>query len=97
MGKKSTYKKLRKIAEQMPVIMKPSCEVHMVKGTELIQQGHTENEQGEINPYQTYLQKMPVLIAVNHKRAIKKAFKKHGIEGIQAYAEAVDDYQKENQ
>lgn len=92
MGKASRLKGLKRVAETLPVIMRQSCEVHYVTGKELLDQGHTEIKPGEpVIPKGKYRQRMPVMIAINHTRNLKKICGKYGAAGLNAYISAVNN------
>lgn len=84
-GKKRTAANLDIIAASMPVIWRSTVEYHRVDGIELIDQGHTEQDGEKIVAGQNYTQNMPVKIAINHKRNLKKWFDKYGLRGIEIY------------
>ena len=100
--KKRIAKELRRVSNEMPVTMQRTKEVHYVKGSELIDQGVTtvknpKWKEGDpehfkelpVNPSETYVQEMPVEIATNHHRKLKKAFRGYGFIGVQAYVHAI--------
>jgi len=86
---KKTLKNIEYLAASMPVIMKQTHEYHYVAGTELIEQGDTERDGKKIIPEHLYKQAMPVMIEVNHKRAIRKLLEKRGLNGVRDYCTAV--------
>lgn len=90
--KKTTLKNIEFLAASMPVVMKQSNEYHLVMGSELIAQGDTERDGKKIIAEQQYKQSMPVMIEVNHKRAIRKILEKRGVRGVMAYCTAVKRY-----
>lgn len=87
--KKTTLKNIEFLAASMPVVMKQTNEYHLVMGSELIDQGDTQRDGKKIVPEQMYKQSMPVMIEVNHKRAIRKLLEKRGLRGVMAYCTAV--------
>lgn len=89
MGKKSQYKKIRQRANALPVILENTIERHYVDGQELIEQGMNNMDGVEVNPEKKYIQTMPVQIAFNHARRMKKLYKKMGAEGVLNYEKAV--------
>jgi hypothetical protein len=54
MGKAARLKGLHSVAAVLPTIMRHSVEVHYVKGSELIEQGHTEAGDKAIEPEAMY-------------------------------------------
>lgn len=84
-NKKKTAANLEFIAKSMPDIFRKTIEYHMVKGSELIAQGHTEEDGVPIIPDMEYKQDMPVMIALNHTNNLKKWFASHGRIGIEIY------------
>lgn len=91
MGKASKLKKIRKIAAKLPVINRNTREYHIVKGVDLIEDyGSDQNQDGSmILADKTYKVAMPVITEINHNRALKRNYNKHGIAGIRGYAQAV--------
>jgi len=100
--KKAMAKELRKVASELPIIMRSSKEIHFVKGAELIEQGITtvqnpDWKEGDpevfkelpVDPTKEYVQPIPVQIAMNHHRKLKKVVKSHGLTGVLAYCDAV--------
>jgi hypothetical protein len=90
MGKKARIKSIRKIAKELPDVMAHTQEKHFVLGAELIDQGITELNGIPVMPTITYEQMMPVMIATNHARKMKKLFNQYGKFGVLAYIDAVD-------
>jgi len=88
--KKEVAKLIEATADELPVINNFTTETHFVKGSELIEQGHTEKEDGSpIDPEAMYKQKMPVLITSNHTNGMKRAFIKGGKKGVTEYIRKV--------
>lgn len=86
------HKIINDIADQLPVIMEPSSELHYVLGEDLIAQGERTLTNGEkIIPAKKYSQYMPVMIAMNHRRRLRKAFEDNGGDGIAAYINNVNN------
>lgn len=90
--KKKLAKQIEGIAGKLPLIMRNTCEKHIVTGAQLIEDGINEVDGKPVLAEQEYIRNMPVQIAVNHKRAMKKLFKKHKAFGVQAYINAVNKY-----
>lgn len=75
--------KLSGILEQVGTL---TCEKHWVDGAELIAQGHTHDHNNI--PFvigRKYQQNFPVVMAINHKRIMKKLFKRYGDQGVLQY------------
>ena len=88
---------IKQLAEQMPVVMEHSTELHRVDGTELIAQGHTEIEPGvKVVAGIKYQQNMPVMIAINHERRMRKAYKKNGQQGLLNYVDMIKNMAIQN-
>jgi hypothetical protein len=82
---------IKEMAPKLPILMEHTHELHFVDGSELIAQGHTELEDGrKVYAGLTYEQNMPVMIAMNHERRLRKAYKKHGKEGVFAYIDELN-------
>ena len=69
----------------MPLMTTLTQEEHYVKGQELIDQGHTEQDGIKIDPEKMYRQMMPVIMARNHEKGFMKAFAQGGREGVTNY------------
>lgn len=106
--KKRIAKELRRVSDQMPVIMRRTKEIHYVKGSELIDQGVTtvknpKWKEGDpehfkelpVNPAETYVQEMPVEMATNHHRKLKNVYQDLGLLGVDAYVHAVINHAAE--
>jgi hypothetical protein len=88
---KQLQKIINGIADKLPVVMQHTSELHHVLGEDLIEQGHTVLTNGEkVVPGKKYQQHMPVMLAVNHRRKLKKAFELNGGDGIAAYIAEVN-------
>lgn len=88
--KKKFKKMLKQLVDTMPVVTKLVHEDHIVKGDELIAQGHFEIKSGlRVDPDKTYKQPMPVIMARNHEKRLKKIYKKHGRDGISSYVNEI--------
>lgn len=90
--KKAIVKQIAAISEKMPVILRQSYEKHIRTGQELIDDNRTEIAGKPINPAAKYVDPFPVQIAINHKRAMKKLYKKHKAHGVNGYIAAVKNY-----
>jgi hypothetical protein len=84
-------------AAAMPIVTETFHEVHHVDGSELIAQGHYELADGtKVVAGVQYKQNMPVVMAVNHRRRMVRAYKAHGWQGILDYMKHVLDVVKQN-
>lgn len=94
--KKAIVKQISAISEKMPIIMRSTYEKHIRTGQELIDDNRTEVEGKPIIPTARYIDPFPVQIAINHKRAMKKIYKKHKAAGVNGYIQAVKNYTSSN-
>lgn len=100
MGKKAKLKQLRRIANQLPAVMLTTCEKHIVEGKELTDEERkefAERTEKKVNPVGQYVQSMPVKMAVNHSRRMKKAYQRFGMAGAQGYVAAVERHIKKKE
>ncbi|HXS55738.1 MAG TPA: hypothetical protein VN726_06415 [Hanamia sp.] len=81
-----TLKDLRDIAAAMPMVIQNTHEKHLYTQEELEEWGYVDAEK---LPDGKYLYKYPVQIAINHYRALKKAWRKSGFNGCMAYVKKV--------
>ena len=88
---------LREYAGKLPVIMYNTHEVHIVEGSELIELNYDDPKDGKIKADKKYFVNMPVQIAANHYRRLKKAWLKDGQKGLQAYLNNIASIIKQNQ
>lgn len=89
--KKKYLKLIRKATDEMPVLMRPSHEYQLRPGSALIKDNRDEVEGKPIDPLKNYKDVMPVQIAVNHTRKLKKLVKQYGTKVIPVYAEAMEE------
>jgi len=82
-------KALRLFVADLPTVMNETSEVHIVTGKELIEIGEVLPDGGKIDPEKKYPYRMPVKIASNHYRQIKRAYLKNGQAGITAYLQFI--------
>lgn len=82
-----TAKQLRDLADKMPLVWRFCTEKHIMTQEELDEMGYVGAEK---LPDGKYLYRAPVQIAVNHYRALKKAWKKSGFEGAWNYMDKVN-------
>lgn len=92
MGKKSKFKKIRRLASQMPVIPISVAKGERITGKELIDRGVTEVDGVKVNPEGFYKEKSKAQQPHNHARKMKQLYYKHGVKGVNQYAIAVKDY-----
>lgn len=86
MGKKKRYKGINEATMQLPTITRTSCEKHYRLGQDLINDNRTDIE--NIDAKKVYVDTLPVILPVNHKRNLKKLVNKFGKEVIGVYCEA---------
>lgn len=88
MGKKSTLKKIKRIAAKLPAEMMQTTERHVLTGIELKQEGFDETEK-DIEDHRKYIRNLPVILQVNHNRRMKKIYAEKGLQGLNDYVEKV--------
>lgn len=79
---------------KLPVVMEPTREFHIVTGTSLTEDGIEEINGEKVDPDLKYSKPMPVQIARNDFRRMKKAFKNHGAPGVARYILSVNELAK---
>jgi hypothetical protein len=97
MGKKSTFKKLRRLANELPAINIKVVQGESVKGSELYKQGVTEVQGEPVMSARTYSRKKVVEKPHNHYRRMKKLYNQFGPDVISNYVQAVDHIVKSKQ
>jgi hypothetical protein len=85
MLKTLTQKQITKLAQILPPVETLTQERHVVKGRELIAQGHTKEDGKAVKEELYYEQYMPVVMDISHKRNMKKLFRKYGDAGVMQY------------
>lgn len=86
MGKKAKYKRLRALAESMPVVTRKENETVVKVGKDLLKAGViTTAENLPVEPDQRYQATIKKDVPVNHERALKKIMKRNGFEGVKVY------------
>lgn len=81
---------IKQLAAQLPVVMDFTHEVHFVDGAILIDQGQYDDDNGnKISTGIQYKQNFPVMMAANHERRLRKAYDKHGEQGILNYVNEI--------
>lgn len=94
MGKKSKFKKIRRIASQLPVINQRRVVGERVSGEELIKEGVKEVQGKPVQPLDQYKKKKVVVGFLNHNRKMKQLFNKGGAPLVNSYIKAVMAYSK---
>jgi hypothetical protein len=84
---KETENQLRDLAKRMPIVLRNSHEKHIYTQEELEEWGYVDAEK---LPDGKYLFKYPVQVALNHYRALKKAWKKKGFRGCSDYIDRIN-------
>lgn len=74
--------KLRNIAANMRMVLVWSHEIHLMTKEEMVADNYPDAEKREDGMYAV---KMPVQIAKNHYRALKKNYKRSGWDGCRQY------------
>lgn len=95
MGKKSKFKKFKRIAAQLPAINTRAVIGETVSGSDAIKMG-LESDKG-INPAFQYRRKRMVERSLNHPRNMKRAYYRSGLDGVTGYANAVIKFATEQQ
>lgn len=103
-GKKLTAEEekiLKNYCRALPVIMESSHEIHVMTGAEITELeealGEIEKEGIVLDPEKKYPYSMPVQIAMNHYRRLKRAWLKDGQSGIQKYLNNVARVMQQNE
>lgn len=88
---------INNVAARLPQVMEQTSEQHLVYGRELIEQGMYDDPAtgNKINPDIMYMQDMPVLMAVNHKRRLKERYRSGGLPAVSEYIDSVTKLVKE--
>ena len=95
--KKKHLKAIAQVAAELPTVTQQSFERHLVKGSTLLAQGQViGHDDKPIVPTDGYFDEFPVIMAINHKRRMKKLFKKHGEAGIFGYIQAIENHIEEH-
>lgn len=82
---KNTLKSITAIAENLAITMYTVKDRVEISGKDLLL-GDTKEVEGEpVDPDKTYIMEMPMQIASNHKRRMKRAYKRGGVEGVINY------------
>jgi tRNA U55 pseudouridine synthase TruB len=93
MGKKSSLKKIRKLAEQMPEIMTKKEQLKgIVKGSDLLAKGVKEVQGNPVKELGVYKEKEFIKVPINHNRKMKQLYNKYGPAGVRAYANEVNRF-----
>ncbi len=90
-------KHLKAYAAVLPPVLNGTCEKHIMTGGELLEMGYVEQDGEVIDPKKKYNYNMPVQLASNHYRRLKKAYLKKGVAGIQEYSDSITAIIKANQ
>ena len=86
MGKKAKLKAIKRLAANVPLINEATNEKHFYKGSEILEWGTiTEIDGKPIDPSKIYQYNYPVLMIQNKQRRLKRAYLKHGIEGVKHF------------
>jgi hypothetical protein len=83
MGKKAKLKALKRLGNNQPWINEETSELEHLKGSEILSWGTvTEIDGKPIEPEKMYWFRKPVFIVQNKQRRMKRAYLKHGVEGV---------------
>lgn len=89
MGKKALLKTIRRIAETLPAMQKPSEAKRVLRGSYLIENGVTTlKDNTSVDPNKYYSADIDH-DPVNHAKAMKKALQKGGFSAMGSYIAAV--------
>lgn len=93
--KKKLLKQLKEQAEGSALLFRQSHEIHKLKGSEMIANGQFYldplTQLKPVDPEKYYYNPMPVQIAVNHTRKLKKLHKRYGPDVVPVYLEAIEE------
>lgn len=81
---------LKELASRLPQVMHETKEQRLVTGQELIDMGMVPSNGVPYIPTEKYLQELPVQIAANHYRRMKRAYNSNGQEGVQKYIDEIN-------
>lgn len=95
MGKKAKFKKIRRLASQMPAIGINVIKGSRITGEELAAKGVKEVEGETIDLNRNYREKKVVQQPLNHHRKMKMLYNKHGVAGVNYYLNAVKNFVNE--
>lgn len=84
---KDVQQNIRTLASKMRMVIVESHEIHLMTQEEMNELNYPDAEKLESGMYAV---KMPVQIAVNHYRGLKKAYKKKGLNGCYEYIARVN-------
>jgi hypothetical protein len=91
--KKKIVKQIEEVAGTLPLVMRNTCEKHIMTGKEMIEDlDWTKIDGKPVLPSERYLVNQPVQIAINHKRKMKKLYQKYDVAGVHGYINAVKNY-----
>lgn len=94
MGKKAKLKKIRRIAEAMPIINTRRVHATIVTGEELLKKGVKDVKGQEVDPNINYREKKIVSVPLNHNRKMKKLYQMNGMNAVKMYMGAVKQYEE---
>ena len=90
MGKKSKFKKIRRLASAMPIInIKSVTGVEIIRGEQVLKSGVNDIGGQPVNPDKNYKKKIVGNVPINHNRNMKKQYYKNGVAGVNGYVQAV--------
>jgi hypothetical protein len=82
---------LKELAGTLPMVSVESVEKHWLKGSEILEWQTIDKLDGvPIDPEKEYIFFHPVLMAANHFRRLKKAWKKNSINGVIHYLNRIE-------
>lgn len=82
---------LKLIASNLPVVMEETVEYHLLKGSELKEMEIFKDDKGnDLIDEVEYRWPMPVQIAFNHYRRLKKAYMEGGEPAVMLYLDKIE-------
>lgn len=92
----ASLKMLKDWADQLPVVMHQTHEVHIMTGKDLLEMGYVERDGKKIVPDEDYRYNAPVQVAANHFRRLKRAWYSNGEQGVLAYITHIEKLVQES-
>lgn len=88
MGKAAKFKKIRRLAAQLPELQKNVLVTENIMGSEL-PEGTKDVDGKDINKNYNYKSKKVATVNLNHNKMMKRIYNKHGLNAVDSYANAV--------
>ncbi|HRN79993.1 MAG TPA: hypothetical protein PKY29_04540 [Ferruginibacter sp.] len=97
MGKSKQFKKMRRIASQLPAMNTYAHVTEVVQGTQLIAEGVTEVQGEEVKGTAKYKARKRIVVPMNHAKNMKRNYYQGGKAATQKYINAVVGYHQAKQ